>query len=473
MTTLTTSRNILGMLLALRQLRQREHWTRAEIEAHQTAALQQLRIHAYAHSPFYREFHAGLTDCPLRELPVLTKAMVNEHFDEIVTDPRVNRAAVAAHVRSLRGAEQYLGRYVVNTTSGTTGDSTYILFNRREWATVLASFTRFERHIGSLRGTVRRPKMAVVASTAPWHMSARIGTTTRSSWLPMLRLDVSEPLDSIVRQLNAWQPQILATYASMAGILADEQASGRLQIAPGRIVSSAEVLSPALRQRIQTVWGDIVFDQYGASEGGTFAVECESPYHASDQAQQQQYDASVRPHVHQRGLHVFEDLYILEVVDDQNRPVPPGQYGDKVLLTVLFNFSQPLIRYELSDRVRMATRLCSCGSAFGLIDDIQGRREEVLRFSGHTGRSVAIHPMVFYRILDAIPVSGWQVVQHGDRLHLRLSGDVARVDEQALVESVCQALARQDAVLPVIKVEWLADVARGATGKAARIISRP
>ena len=157
--------------------------------------------------------------------------------------------------------------------------------------------------------------------------------------------------------------KILATYASMAGILADEQVSGHPKIAPDRIVSSAEVLSPSLRQRIQAVWGDIVFDQYGASEGGTFAVECESPYRAIAPVQRQHHDASTRSDRHRRGLHVFEDLYILEVVDSRNRPVAPGQYGDKVLLTVLFNYSQPLIRYELSDRIRMSTKRCSCGSA--------------------------------------------------------------------------------------------------------------
>lgn len=458
---MATHRTILTMLLALRRLRRQEVWTRPQIEAHQAAALAQLRSHAYAKSSFYREFHAGLAGRPLDELPVLTKSMLHEHFDKIVTDPLVKRAAVAAHAQTLRGAEQFLDKYIVNASSGTTGSASYILFNHAEWATVLASFTRFERHIGSLWGTVQRPKMAVIASFTPWHISARIGATTRSSWLPMLRLDVGEPLDSIVQQLNTWQPQMLATYASMAGILADEQAAGRLQIAPERIVSSAEVLSPALRQRIQAVWGDVVFDQYGATEGGTFAVECGSPCCSSNGTDG-----------HRRGLHLFEDLFIFEVVDDQNCPVPPGHYGDKVLLTVLFNYTQPLIRYELSDSVRMATGPCSCGSAFALIDDVQGRREEVLRFPSLTGGTVAVHPMVFYRILDATPVSSWQVVQEDGMLSLRLSGDTGGVHVQGLVNVVQDALARQNIVRPAITVKWLAGVERGKSGKAPRIVSK-
>ncbi len=301
--------------------------------------------------------------------------------------------------------------------------------------------------------------MAVVASTTPWHMSARIGATVQSSWLPMLRLDVGEPVETIVRQLNAYQPQILATYASMAGILAEEQSTGRLNIAPQRVVSSAEVLSPALRLRLEAVWGNVVFNQYGATEGGTFAVECHA-HHLT------QWGASERS----RGLHLFEDLYIFEVVDKWNRPVQPGEYGDKVLLTVLFNHTLPLIRYELNDSVCMSTTPCSCGCAFALIDHIQGRLENVLHFPDGRGETVAVHPMIFYRILDALPVKGWKVIQEDDRLCLQLNGKAHQVSEQALVIAVRDALAQLNAVVPEVVVTWVPDVERGSTGKVVRIV---
>lgn len=447
---LTAYRTVAGMMWALRRLRRRERWTRRQIDAYQARALHRLRTHAYAHAPFYRSFHAGLTHRPLHDLPILTKTMLHDHFDEIVTDRAVRREQVEAHVRSVRDAERFLGRYIVTATSGTSGNHGFILFDRAEWATVLASFTRYERHIGSFWGAIRRPRLAVVSSSTPWHLSARLGATVRSSWLPVLRLDVGEPLDGMVRQLNAWKPQILATYASMAGILAGEQQAGRLQIAPARIVSSAEVLTEELRRRIEAAWGKgSVFNQYGASEGGTFAVECAS---------------------HQ-GLHVFEDLVILEVVDRQNRPVPAGTCGDKVLITVLFDYTQPLIRYELSDSVQVAATPCPCGCAFALIDGIQGRQEEVLRFPDRSGGTVAVHPMIFYRILDATAAAGWQVIQEPGRLCLHVSGPFGAVDEPMLVDSVRHALQRLGAVTPPIHVQWRQDVARGETGKAARIVS--
>ena len=375
---------------------------------------------------------------------------------------QITYAAVDAHARSLHGDELFQGQYIVSSTSGTTGTPTHILYNRQEWATLLASFTRFEQHIGSFRETLRRPKMAVVASATPWHMSARIFATIQSSWLPNLRLDVGEPLEEIVHKLNGWQPELLATYASMVGILAEEQAAGRLHINPRRIVSSAEVMSTSLRRRIQAVWGDIVFDQYGATEGGTFAVECDAGHLSTATGGGRT-----------RGMHLFEDLFILENVDHQNRPVAPGRYGDKLLLTVLYKYTQPLIRYELSDSLKMAAQPCSCGRALTLIEDIQGRREEVLQFPNGNRGAVSVHPMVFYRILDAAPVTAWQIVQIDSKiLQVRLSGNSARVDEQTLVRSLQDALERQKAEPVAVEVKWMTEMERNATGKAPRILSR-
>jgi putative adenylate-forming enzyme len=446
---------IAGMLLELRRLRRQDCWNRAQIEEHQARSLQALREHTYAHSAFYRSFHASCADRPLQDLPVLTKAMLNEHFDEIVTDPAVRRKAVAEHAARIAGSaavsERFLNRYIVAATSGTTGSPSYVLFDPAEWAKVLATFVRSERYLGSLPGLLRRPKRAIVASTTPWHLSARVGTALHSPWMPMLRLDIGQPLAAITGELNRWQPEKLATYASMAGILAEEQAAGRLQITVDRIVSSGEVLSPQVRARVEAAWGKVVFDQYGASEGGTLAAECDA----------------------HSGLHVFEDLFILEVVDRQNRPVAAGEYGDKVLLTVLFSRTLPLIRYELTDSVCLAPAPCACGSAFARLAGIGGRAEDMLLFraKGEEGaRSIAVHPMAFYRIFDALPLSGWQVVQESDRLYVRLSRGAREVGEQDVVGAVRQAIEQQGGKAPAISVEWQEDVARGATGKAHRIV---
>ena len=97
---------VLRVLGRWHTLRQHDRWTRERLQAYQARALRQLRDRAYAHSPFYQRFQAGRTDRPLQELPVLTKAMVMEHFD---------------HLAALQGNQRFRGRYWVAATSGTTG----------------------------------------------------------------------------------------------------------------------------------------------------------------------------------------------------------------------------------------------------------------------------------------------------------------------------------------------------------------
>jgi putative adenylate-forming enzyme len=438
---------LLQLIWEHRKLRQRDHWTRRQLDAHQTRALRQLREHAYAHSPFYQRFHRGFINSPLREAPVLTKAMMMEHFDELVTDRAVRLDEVKAHQANMSGAERYLGRYWVNATSGSTGHPGLFLFNRSEWITVLASFARGYEWAGIKVSLAHRRKMAVVASTTPWHMSAQAGATLRSWWAPTLRLAASEPMESITRRLNAWQPETLVSYASMARGLADEQLAGHLHINPNRVFTSSEVLTKESRRRIEKAWGRRLFNQYAATECGGLAAECDQ---------------------HQ-GMHLFEDLVICEVVDQDNRPAPPGGYGDKLLLTVLFGRTQPLIRYELSDSVRLAKSPCACGRAFTLIDDIQGRAEDVLWFPKPEGGLAPAHPITFHRVMELLPIRAWQIAQEADGLKVLLSGAREGFSDETLVNALRQALRDQGVVVPMIEVQHVEAIPRGAAGKAPLI----
>jgi phenylacetate-CoA ligase len=440
---------LLRLLSALRQSRQCDRWTRQQLGVHQASALRLLRAHAYAHSPFYQQFHKGLMDRPLHRLPVLTKTMLMEHFDTLVTDCAIRLQDVEVHMANLRGDEQFLGRYWVNATSGSTGQPGLFLFNRAEWIAILTSFARAHEWAGVQVRLTHRMRMASVASTTPWHMSARVGATLRSWWMPALRLAASESVDTIGQRLNAWQPEMLVVYASMARILAEEQLAGRLRITPQLIFTSSEVLTEETRRRAEVAWGKKLFNEYAATETGALAAECEQHH----------------------GLHLFEDLVLTEVVDNANRPVPPGVYGDKVLITSLFNHTQPLIRYELSDNVQLATAPCPCGRPYALLAGIQGRREDVLHLPAATGGEMAVQPMVFNRILDTVPARGWQVVQETDRLRVLLSGVRDGCVDEALADALRQALMALGAVVPPIEVRRMVTIPQTAAGKAPLITS--
>lgn len=438
----------IALLSLLRRLRRSDKWTREQLQAHQAGRCRELRDYAFANSPFYRRFHQGLADRPLHELPVLTKELLMENFDDLVTDRAVRLKQVEEHLAALRGDELFLGRYRVNATSGSTGRRGVYLFDSSEWTMVLASFARSYEWAGCRPALGRRTRMASVFSSTPWHISRRIGASYSSWWFPSLRLAAGDPLKSIIRDLNSWQPEILECYPSVARVLAAEQLSGRLRISPRYIFTGAEVLTLETRRLIEDVWGkERLFDVYGVTESGNLATEC----------------------VRHEGLHLCEDFVIFEVVDRNNRPVPPGTYGDKVLITVLFSRTQPLIRYELSDSVRMAAGPCSCGRPFALITDIQGRMEEMLLFPSVSGGEVTVHPIVFEQVLDTVPTGEWQVVQDKKSLNILLSGTPDGFIDKTLSDRLRQALADQGVVVPEIKVQHVPAIPRGATGKALLI----
>ncbi len=446
---------ILKLMNNLEQMRQHERWTRPQLQAYQAESLSRLREFAYAHSPFYQQFHNGLFDRPLHELPVLTKATVMEHFDELVTDQTVRLEDVRAHMATDREGKRFLDRYWVTATSGSTGKPGVFLFNRDEWVAFLASFGRAHEWAGVPMMPTHSMKMASVAaltSGSPWHASAQMAASAKSwwmrAWMPMLSFDAAQPLEQIARQLNAWQPHLLTGYPSMMRILADEQLAGRLHIHPHMIIPGSEVLTDETRRRIEAAWGHLPFDGYGATEaGGWLAAE------TSDHT----------------GLYLYEDNLIFEVVDEQYRPVPPGVYGDKVLITVLTSRTQPLIRYELSDSVRLAADTDSGNLPFARIDGIQGRTEDLLRLPGVSGGEVAVHPITFHHVLDSLPVSGWQVVQEVDGLRVLLSGGLNGANDSTLVDALTHGLAAQNVIVPPISVQHVNAIPKNATGKAPLI----
>lgn len=103
-------------------------------------------------------------DRPLRELPVLTKAMLMEHFDEMVTDRSIHLEAVRAFAGGHVDGRLFLNRYWVTATSGSSGQTGFFSFSQPEWVTIMASFTRGQEWSGAKVNLLRRPKMATIAS---------------------------------------------------------------------------------------------------------------------------------------------------------------------------------------------------------------------------------------------------------------------------------------------------------------------
>ena len=203
-------------------------------------------------------------------------------------------------------------------------------------------------------------------------------------------------------------------------------------------MSASEVLTDETRSRLRVAFGVEPTNVYGATETAGIASECR----------------------HGR-LHRYEDLVIAEIVDEDNLPVPTGDFGAKLLVTVLFSRTQPLIRYEMSDRVQALDGQCPDGLPYSLIGGVQGREEEVLTLAG-----VTVHPNVFHRALERVDVSGWQVIDDGGRLRVLLERPAQGVDPAAVARAVAAVLDEAGVRGVEITAEAVDAIPRTALGKA-------
>jgi putative adenylate-forming enzyme len=423
-----------------------DHWSRIKLEIFQTHAFEACREYAYMHSPFYQRFHQGLTRRPLQELPVLTKTLLMEHFDEIVTDQAIHLQEVRNFLAEMHVPALFLGQYRVMATSGSTGEPGIFLFDRSEGEVIASSFARFLSWAGVTPGR----KMAVIASTVPRHMSSNLAFVINGQPLPKKQFSANIPVEQLNQQLNGWQPDGLAAYPSIMRVLVEEQRQGRLSINPRFLFCASETLTEETRRWLVDTWQVQPFNIYAATECGVLAAECSS---------------------HQ-GLHLFEDLVILEIVDHHNQPVPPGTYGARALLTTLFRRVQPLIRYELSDSIcRSVQEICACGRPFHLLKGIQGRSANLLSFSTPSGEQVEVNPHVFSQIMDSTSACEWQIVQMHEGLRILLRGEQGERNDEALLQALQQALISQGVSVPPLWIEHVAVIPRTESGKVIPIVS--
>jgi phenylacetate-CoA ligase len=435
--------------LAAEQL-ERDRWTREQVLAHQRSRLDGLLAHAREHSPYYRD--ALDPGARFADLPTLSKATLMEHWDQIVCDPRLTRADVEAHASGPHAGDRLHGEFEIFSTSGASGLRGLFAYSTREWATAMA---------GTLRAVARcgvRPDMRTVGIGAPGgaHMSKRIYAALQSAGGDSPRLSALTPVGEMVATLNAYRPEVLMGYSSVGALLAAEQLAGRLAIAPRMIAFGSEPLTVGMRDRIRAAWGIDPCEYYASTEVPVIA--------------------SSTPE-HPRALEVFEDVAVVEVVDEDDRPVPPGPPGAKVLLTNLENRTLPLIRYELADRVTMAPEPNPAARPWMHVAAIDGRSADTLTFPARGGGEVAVVPLRLGAPFAGMPaVRQFQIVHDAGGLEVRIAleaGAPAETSERVRA-AVLAVLDAVGAAPPPVRVTQVAELERepGAAAKLKLVVSR-
>ncbi|HET6814169.1 MAG TPA: AMP-binding protein, partial [Actinomycetota bacterium] len=291
-----------GLRLARTQTR-REQGPRAQLAAHQQQRLEAVVRHAASHSPFYRRWFAetgtlGEEPVQLQRLPVLDKALLMEHFDELVCDPRLRRDQLLDWAGRLTWDRLYLDRYRVLLTSGSSGRRGLFVYDPAGWRSIIAQQVHSSIWPG-LAPSLPRQRLAFLGGAGPSHITRQGAATVSIGLHRVLALPATLPLPRLVEALNRFQPTYLNVYPSVAMWLADEQHAGRLRLSLRILVTVGELRTPAMTQRLTDAFGVRPFDVYGCTEG-LFGSECE----------------------HHQGIHLFEDTTLVENIDPDGQPVP-------------------------------------------------------------------------------------------------------------------------------------------------------
>jgi len=435
-------RALTGELLA------HDRWSREHLLRHQRERLLATLRHAVAASPYYREVlgpGAADPDVDLRALPTLRKETLVERFDEIVTDPRLRLAGVGAHLAGPDAEQPYLGAYRAFSTSGTSGMRGLMVFDRDDMAAgVAASLRAIAR-----QGVGPATRLVAIGSPDPLHLTRQVFAAFRAGRDGVPDVTVCTPLAEMVEALNAYQPEAIAGYPTIAALLADEQLEGRLQITPRVLAFGSEPTTADILARLDAAWGLRPANVYASTEVPIIAVS--SPQDPS--------------------LDVSDDLVVLEVVDEHDEPVPDGTPGHHILVTSLASRTLPLIRYEIGDVVTPAAGPSPSGRPYRRLQAVEGRSGDILRLPSLAGGTVAVHPFRLGRPLDRFPeVRQFQFAWEagGIAVDVVVRASAAADLPERLSVALAGELADAGAVAPPVTVRPVDAIAR-ETGPGAKL----
>lgn len=206
------------------------------------------------------------------------------------------------------------------------------------------------------------------------------------------------------------------------------------------MITSSEKLTPEMRELFSAVYHCKTYDGWSGVEACGLISECE-----------------------EGGLHISPDAGLIEVLDKNLNPVKPGEAGN-VYCTGFLNFDQPLIRYAIGDEIILSGKTCSCGRNMPLVQEICGRREDVI--IGRDGREMVRFHSVFYDLKSVIRA---QVIQHStEEIIIKVETDNGLLEEDEL--KIRQRISTQLDNMK-ITIEVCKEIPLNKNGKFQAVIS--
>jgi len=359
--------NDLTLIKSIIDLKKNEQKSITEISNIREQKFRKLLKYAYNNSAFYNDLYtkariklSDLTDIPIDNLPTIDKNIVINNLKQIITSKEVKADEVLSFAYENRNPDTlYRNKYQVVHSSGSSGTSSVTVYSQKEMA---VAYSLTMRMISPQKG--RFYKTAYYAGVDGRFAGASFAMQGDRSYFKKYSdsryFDINAPIDKTIEELNNYQPDILSGYGMGITMLAKNQEKGRLGIKPEMIIIGGEAVSPADLETIKNAFNAPVNDLYGASECCCLGIGKE------------EYG----------GIYLMDDFNYIEIKEDH------------ILVTNLFNYTQPVIRYRIDDVLTLKPDIKKL-LPFRLIDRIVGRDEMLIWFRNEKGVLDYIHPIVF------------------------------------------------------------------------------
>ncbi|MFA6039547.1 MAG: hypothetical protein WCV62_04590 [Candidatus Peribacteraceae bacterium] len=416
----------------------------------QERKLRGLLFHAFDRSPFYARHWGGsgisrrhLETVPLCEIPPVSKRMLMEHLDEVFTLPALPKSSLQDFLgRKDNFSALFENKYCAVHTSGTSGDFGMFLCDMPAWSYVRSLIIRHVSRPPFLPGN--RLRIAFFGATQGHFPGITLLRHVPSLLYNPLYCAVDEPLSRLVPALEAFRPQQLSGYALSIAVLAEAQAAGRLHVQPTSVICSGEPLSAEKRALIRRAFGVEPVNFYACGESLALGVDHDG-----------------------RGFRMFDEAHVFEILKGDGTAAAPGEEGS-VTFTNLYNRIQPLIRYEMKDRLRLSPQ--QDGKRL-LVQGVGGRDVDLVWFRTSDGTMDYIHPSTLVEFY--VPnVRKFQFASYRDKLVYRAvfgegQQEIYRIAEEKLRQLLREKDMQDTVTVSVERVPHLLPDPR--TGKFATI----
>ncbi|MFZ6012211.1 MAG: phenylacetate--CoA ligase family protein, partial [Bacteroidota bacterium] len=415
--------------------KERENYSRAQWHAYQTSELRKLLTHAFEHVPFYKaSFSAAgfsasdLAKIELGDLPKL---------------PMLEKEDLRRHgTGSLLADNRKPGSFFAS--SGSTGTPTSIYFSNEMHQRWSAGFEARIRHWAGVNNKMSRGMIGGRRVLPKGHDKPpyyRYNFVEKQVYFSAYHIS-PQTAAQYLQGIKKYKLDYMTGYAASNYFLARFIDELKLDAPPLKaVITSSEKLTPDMRQVFERVYHCKSYDSYSGVEACGLISECEHG-----------------------GLHLSEDIGIIEFLDELGNPAQPGAPAEMVC-TGLLNFDQPLIRYRIGDMAVWTPEKCSCGRNMPLVKEILGRMEDVV--VGKDGREMVRFHGIFINLPHVLEA---QLVQENyDQFVINISsGGKITPEEKETITS------RMFSQLGPVKIQFneVNPIPRGPNGKFKAVISK-